>query len=445
MADDNQDFNLEEFQRQQAAAATAASQGQPNAIPAEAEAPQPMRAIDQTFAARGLPTPDTVIAPNANVGQQPTPEQQQQLGIGSHIDQFGQPLGPTHDLSGNPNPAPPGAVGVQGIQSPEEQKFWAANPLGAIPHPVTGELVGLGDTGATKQQTLQTLNPPEQPKRQPAPDFVDIPKIDPNITARRQSIEQEIAAKQEQLQTAITQRFGGGRRGSAQPSQHDVLTQDIRTLEGVRSGLAQTEHQQMQAATVATHQNETAKKEFIVNQDSQLARIALGQITAEPGSLEAKQAIAKIYQDFPYATHDKQTEAALLAESQFHDSRATVIANARAQGLLPAPNEAQIQYAKLQAGIQGHLETAAVEAKANTDANKANEPYSKAATLHAQQTEAAMLEKQYPALKAFAAPAAGVTAVAPTNQLQIKSDAEYNQLPSGSIFVDPNGVKRRKP
>jgi hypothetical protein len=29
--------------------------------------------------------------------------------------------------------------------------------------------------------------------------------------------------------------------------------------------------------------------------------------------------------------------------------------------------------------------------------------------------------------------------------VQVKSTAEYNALPSGAIFIDPNGVKRRKP
>jgi hypothetical protein len=357
MADDNQDPLLQEaLQRQQ----DVAPSGRVNVVPPVAPPTgQPVRGIDltsaQEYAQRGLAPGSTLVGPTANIGQQPTPEQQQQYGIGNHIDAFGNPLGPTHDLSGNPNPAPPGAVGIQGIVATapgtgpagsggmSEQAFWQANPLGAVRHPQTGDLIGLGNSEAVKQARLASIGQgapgtaAAAPKL-PAPDFVQVPEIDKGNLARIQEMDQEIAAKQAELQTASTQRTGGGRRGGgsiSQPSQHDILTRDINTLRELRTGLSQNYHQQMQAAFEATKLNTEMGFKHDVAQDALGAHMALSAITDDPGSPEAKQAIAKIRADFPMAIYDPETKAKLLEAATFHDVQGEFLQRAQAAGYLP--------------------------------------------------------------------------------------------------------------
>ena len=60
----------------------------------------------------------------------------------------------------------------------------------------------------------------------------------------------------------------------------------------------------------------------------------------------------------------------------------------------------------------------------------------------------AQLDQAQAALDDAKARAEGREPIAPTvpgEPIQIKSDADYDALPSGTLFVDPEGTTRRKP
>lgn len=484
MAEDNQDEEarkqLEEYQRQQAAAAIAASRNQPNAIPNE-----PKRAVDltvgQQFTARGLPTPDTVIAPTSNIGQQPTPEQQQQLGIGYHVNQFGDNLGPTHDLSGYPNPSPQGSVGVQGIVSPQEQAFWAANPLGAVPHPVTGELIGLGDNIASRQKALESTSPPDQvaASRLPPPDFAQVPEIDPALIDRRNQIASEIDATKDQLRGASTQRARG------QASQYDILNQKLNTLYHANTALA-TEHlRQSEQQTHAADQNRKMQEQYNVNRDATAAQVAMSRITAQPGTDEYKKSIANIALSYPHAVKDQRVEEALIKASTFHDERATIAQKAQEAGLTEqivgygqkGPTIKYVPGADVQQNQEITKATQHRVGKDFADSGLTPEQFGQRTEVVGVDKDGKQvsnpthvkvaigdgnfritkeayerMNKAYPTTQPNpAAPTAspqqstGVQPNMDTQGLKISSDAEFHALPSGSLFIDPNGVKRRKP
>ncbi len=322
MADDNQDqpddeqarLALEEYQRQQAATAVQASQGQPNAIPNEA--PQPdltTRAVDYTQ--RGLPM--------GNVLQgEPDPNAPS---TGFYINQAGENLGSTTQA------APQGAIGIQGVVSPQEVAFWQANPLGAVPHPVTGELIGLGGNVASRQAALESITPPEQiaGSRLQQPDFVNVTPVDPALIDRRNQIANEIANTQAQMRGASTQRIGRG-----QPSQFESLNAKLATLQHADSALANEHFRQSQQSAHAADQNRKMQEQYSIAQDATAAQIAMGRITAQPGTQEYKQAIANIALSYPHAVKDPRVEEALLKASTFHDERAAIAQKAAEAGLV---------------------------------------------------------------------------------------------------------------
>lgn len=334
---DEQRKQLEEFQRQQAAAALQASQNQPNAIPAEAPLGT-SRAIDYT--SRGLPTGDTLLGGNASVGvgQTPTPDQQASSGIGNYIGPYGQPLGPTHDLSGAPLPQPEGTTGIQGTLSPQEQDFWRANPAGAVLGP-NGQLLGLGETPQPASPDISTglgataagIFGPQQPEQAKVPDFINIPQIDQDLVARRQNISQQISDLQDQLGSASTYRAPAGRHGF-QPSQADNIRTQLDTLLKVDHGLALEHHRQMEDYTNATHKNEDMKEKYRINQDSAGARRELASLNPDDPEF-AQKAFDLVDSKYPNARKDQRFEAKLQDVTLDAKKRAASRAAAEAAGL----------------------------------------------------------------------------------------------------------------
>lgn len=346
MADDNQDAEArrraeEERQRSLnypqgqiiAGGASTITANEPTNLPHRppsewgTPSPQPnVRAVE--YAQRGLPVEgeqnafgftgaNTVI--NVPAG---TPT----IGIGDYIDRAGNSLGPTH------SPAPQGTVGVQGRLSPQEEQFWAANQMGAVPHPVTGELIGLGSNESSRQARLDSITQPDQftGPQIPSPNYVPVPERDPAVGARRAEIANEIAQKQNELRGASNQRIGRG-----QLSQAEIIRRDIAILQHVDSGLALHEHQQNQAIHEATHLNSAMQKEYDIRRDSTAAQIALSKLPSDDA--EALKAITKIYFDHAHATEDPRTEAALISETRLRRERLAARQAAEAQGLIEVP------------------------------------------------------------------------------------------------------------
>lgn len=308
---------LEEFQRKEAEAAILASRGQPNAIPAERAVD---RTVDQLYAARGLQPGSALVNPGAN------PE----FGVGNYIDRFGTPIGPTQDQTGYLQKSSEGAVGIQGVLSPREEQFWAANPMGAVKHPETGDLIGLGADYGSRQKALEDIQSPEQlaTSRLPPPDFIRVPEIDPALAARRNEIANEIATTENHLRGANTNRVRG------QASQYDLMSHKLNTLYHADSALATEFHRQSHEQANAADQNRKAQEKYNINRDATAANIALARITASPGSDEYKRAIVKIHLDHPYASQDPRVEAALVKAATFHDERAAIQARAKEAGLV---------------------------------------------------------------------------------------------------------------
>lgn len=212
---------LEEYQRQQAAAALEASRNQPNAIPNE-----PVTAASR-------------VSDYSDRGLVPTIE-----------PQVGQPL---ETPAGSPY-----AV-VQGAPlSQDEQAFWQANPNGAVMDHTTGALIGLGDhriQGHQYSDTPYTVNaglgPPATPFNQqqrintglgPASIPFSAPQqqgprmvtpadlYNPQIKAQMDNLDREIATRSDALRRANTQRIGKN-----QPSQHEVLSNELKNLQYSRN------------------------------------------------------------------------------------------------------------------------------------------------------------------------------------------------------------------
>jgi hypothetical protein len=225
---------------------------------------------------------------------------------------------------------------------------------------------------------------PVQQGRPAPPDFVQIPQVDPNVTAQRQSVAQEIQATTNDL------------NNTRNPVAARNIKSRLDTLNHVYNGLAATEHQQNTAATLATKQNTTMQKQWVTNQDTQGANAAYKNLsTLEHGSDEKRDAIWKINQDFPNS--DSETKKLLLEEAISNRQAANDKAIAdRVQGKSgQVPQGAQSRYIKLQADIQQHMDQSAAEAKANKTPDV---PYSKAPALHADQMEKTLLEQRYPGL-----------------------------------------------
>ncbi len=397
MADDNQDqptqddeqarLALEEYQRQQAAAAVQASQNQPNAIPNERQ----VRAVDYTqpavpngqgpyiagnaelgyvgsgptAAALNRPREDwgTPVSPPIQPGVVGDPNNPQ----GYFIDRGGANLGSTGQIP------PSGAVGIQGVVSPQEAQFWAANPLGAVPHPVTGELIGLGGNVASRQAALESITPPEQiaGSRLQQPDFVNVPQVDAALIDRRNQIANEIANTQSQMRGASTQRIGRG-----QPSQFETLNAKLATLQHADSALANEHFRQSQQSAHAADQNRKMQEQYNVARDATAAQIAMGRITAQPGTQEYKQAIANIALSYPHAVKDPRVEEALLKASTFHDERAAIAQKAADAGLTEnivgyGQKGPTIQYRPSDAVQQQQAITKATQAQIGKDFAKA--------------------------------------------------------------------------
>lgn len=432
MADDNQDeeqkrLQLEEFQRQQAAAAVEASRDQPNAIPAGRAVD---RTLEQTYTARGLPVPSTVVAPTADIGRQPTEQEQKILGIGNYIDQFGDTIHPTHDASGYPNPMPAHAVGVQGVLSPREEQFWNANPNGAVKDRITGSLIGLGDSDLSRQRALQTADiSPTGGSGAPmtfggngqerTPTIDDF--LDPAIESRRGEIANERATVMEHLNTASRQRIRG--QGL---SPWEIEYKKLQALDHADTVL---QHEQFSRAHLKL---ETVKQNNLIQQRTQDANTegemrqfmyGLDPRQYPPGSVQRDQLFREKFGSNPQwldllarnkefakevDEHIKGHEDVGLVMQQIQQAGGTVrmtgigasgkpIYKVEEAGAVPA--QVEQRYIRLQASIQQHLEQSDQEKKANVAGKKAGVPYSKAAQLHADQLEATQLEKRYPRLK----------------------------------------------
>lgn len=237
MADENYGYNpplsdsseeekkraLEEFQRQQAAAAVEASRNQPNAIPNE-----PVNAVDRI---------QNVVGNPAN------PQ-------GYFIDRGQANLGPTGQIP------PAGAVGIQGAPlSQDDQAFWQANPNGAVKDPQTGMLIGLGahnlprpeaqpaldyynrNSGITARQVPGVGFVPFSDTRQQPRMVTPADLYNPQIKAQMDNLDREIATRTDALRRASTQRIGKN-----QPSQHEVLSDELKHLQYSRNVLGDEYH-----------------------------------------------------------------------------------------------------------------------------------------------------------------------------------------------------------
>lgn len=465
-------LQLEEFQRQQAAKAIEASRGQPNAIPNE-----PVRAVDRTvsqiFTARGLPVPDTVIAPTPDIGRMPTPQQQKQLGIGNYIDKFGDPVGPVTDLSGYHLPKPEGAVGIQGVQSPQEEQFWAANPAGAVKDPHTGMLIGLGNGPAPKAITDEyarfgsgqgkpaggdvVFNPrtgtwESQSGTQPyqrAPTIDDF--IDPAIEARRGEIANERALVMDHLNTASKQRTGGGRHGGGGPSPWETEYAKLKALDHADSVLQKEQFGRAHLKAQIAGEEFKRQRGLDTASQTQAFYTAMSNVKSPIGTPEHAQEVMAIAAQLPLAANTSEIRQVLKEHADLHDSHAALLENARQSGATvrmtgigprgaqykveeagAVPSQVQQRYIRLQADLKMHQEQADIEKQANIKGLKGKVPYTKAPLLHATQLEMQKLEDRYPSLKPQASTTP--TAAPDTTTMRVRRpDGTVGRIPASQL------------
>lgn len=388
--------------------------------------PNAVRAAD--YAQRGLPT-----GPVAQGGD-PVPVGFNNPQTGNFINPTGQNLGPTN-VNGRYQGNPPGAVGIQGALSPEEQAFWGANPNGAIKDPQTGNLIGLGTATpalpAVNENGMVTVNaglgPPGTPYNQQTrvneglgppspkipdqrviPDFIQIPEINPVVIAQRQQLQNEIMATRNELRGASSARFKG------QPSQREILSQRLNTLTDANNSLGLEFYRQTEAQRKATDENRGLQDKYITHQDVMEATKAIAKIQAPHGSDEFKKQYFDITDRYPNAMKDAAFKADVLKTAQFHDERAAARERAIAAGLVvqdvgvgqkgvsqkfvdpnAVPNAAQSRMAKIQGDLLYHSESAT----AQKAIDKGKLPYKGMAVQHALEKEMQELEKSYPGLK----------------------------------------------
>lgn len=317
MADQDEDEQrklLEEFQRQQAEQARRASQNQPNAISSEPS--QPSRAVD--YAQRGL-------VQNLEGG-----------GFESRA-----PGTPFAAVQGSP-------------LSDQEQSFWAANPNGAVKDPITGNLIGLGSTPERQKQVEESVPqrpvfvnaglggigqaatpPPAQFReqvRQPSeiPNFVNIPEVDPNISARRSQIAQSIADIDRRLPSAQTQRLVRG-----QPSERERLIMERAHYVRADDVLANELHNQNQARTHASDLNMKMRDQYAMTQDATALREDFNKIKSKPGTPQYAQDVLNLRINHPDAMRDPRSVELLDRAARSHEEEAAFLQRAQEQGVTP--------------------------------------------------------------------------------------------------------------
>lgn len=353
----------------------------------------------------------------------------------------------------------PGASGDNPLQSAPQgdEAFWAANPNGAVKDPQTGMLIGLGNAQAPR------------PEAQPALDFYKnrgVPQQQQFQARQPQSIHEY---RNEKINSQITnlendQAIGMRRLQSLSPVSPGRGQDSPREIEEKRLKLVQhslgvlknerkdqtamafkyeTANQKLQKET--DHQNagtEIARWVNTLPKDPTARQQAWQQELANrPDWLEAisQNSGVRDYVKEALKSHQTVAEQAAALRAAVPGRDVAITGGEGGKGRFKVtdptavPNVARTRYNRLQGELTYHTETAANELKA-----KPKQPYSGLATLHATQKELAGLEKDYPGLRTAAPEATATPSATP-------APFDYSKIPSGTVYTDPNGVRRRKP
>jgi hypothetical protein len=157
------------------------------------------------------------------------------------------------------------------------------------------------------------------------------------------------------------------------------------------------------------------------------------------GTPQHAEAFAAYAHEFPLARSSADVNQTLKLHATVNDEQAAL--KQRMLELSPPPEKIAQRYARVQGDIQQFTDESAQREAANIAAGKANVQYTNAPKLHAAQTEAQLLERQYPQLSPNGTSEtdttqAPSTAPVPTMDTQvITPDATDTSTPSAAVVA----------
>jgi hypothetical protein len=157
------------------------------------------------------------------------------------------------------------------------------------------------------------------------------------------------------------------------------------------------------------------------------------------GTPQHAEAFAAYAHEFPLARSSTDVNQTLKLHATVNDEQAAL--KQRMLELSPPPEKIAQRYARVQGDIQQFTDESAQQEAANIAAGEANVQYTNAPKLHAAQTEAQLLERQYPQLSQNGetdTTQAPSTAQVPTMDTQvITPDATDTGSPNAAPSVTP--------
>lgn len=358
-----------------------------------------------------------------------------------------------------------------------ERAFWAAHPGGAS----ASEVYGFDPTGpGTAGRPISAGFPAARSAAQ-----VDADSLINQAISRKQELEGQRLGLENQRHELIRQ-YGllpTGRHGRT-TAQHKAITEQLKGLADAERGLRTQEHFAEQESgmrlTAAFRNAELANKSLDFQRKEQTARDAAAvmsglskiESTYKHGTPEFRDAITQLTESNPMFIHSSSASAAVRKAAEFHDTQeqkrtSTLQTNLQKQTGLSPEEFAALDPSAFKAGqiVGGAFSN---DATRLLDPKYKDKPWEKIPQAEKDRVNKIMQQGeaiQVDTGKGYSVPlmrvdfenyrrafgrqipnAQQVQQPQPAqNNLNISSDAEYQQLPSGSIFIGPDGVKRRKP